>query len=92
MQSQLEPAVDLLRKMVMGANIKTQQFQYNPDTGSLTIVAEPVVLERIADILQDAGSAYFSDKNKQIKTMLFSDRVEKLPQDLRESTVTCAMQ
>ena len=73
MKSQLEPAVDLLRKIVVSANMTTQQFEIKVDLdmGSLTIVEEPAALDQIIGLLQKVGSIYFSSNVSQVKAALF---------------------
>ena len=70
-------------------------------------MAEPPVLDRIVDLLQQAGSSYFSSPVSQVRAALFYNNdttgvavrqpAQRLsssaPSDSREeSMVTCAMQ
>ena len=108
MKSQLEPAVDLLHKMIISANITSQQFktEVDLDMGSLTISAESVVLNQIIGLLQEAGSIYFSCNVSHVKAALFynDNKIEMQSQqgistspsvendNRKESIITCAMQ
>ena len=109
MKNQLDPAVDLLCKMVMSLGIPTRQFKtkYHLEMGSLTIIAEPMVVDRIVDLLQEAGSIYLSSNVSQVKAALFYNNNRTgvaIPQphprlsssvvddNHGESIVTCAMQ
>ena len=107
-KSHLEPAVDLLHKMIISANFTSQQFktEVDLDMGSLVIAAEPAILNQIVGLLQEAGSIYFSSNVSQVKAALFynSNTIGiqsqqdlstslSVASDSREgSIITCAMQ
>ncbi len=106
MESLLEPAVNLLKQMVIGKNISTQQFEMKSDweNGLLTITAEVAILDQIARLLQKIGLSYFPSVTKAEAALFYNRPRMTVTQDGNSPsatvdnshdeslTVTCAMQ
>ena len=95
MQTHLSSAVELLKKMVAETNTTICSFEITPnwETGLLTITTEPKLMDQIADLLQEAGSTYWTSVT-QVRAALFYNSLEKSVTDNRDevSVVICALQ
>ena len=78
MKDLLIPAVDLLKQMIIGANIPMQQWEVKPnwDNGLLTITAERATLDRIARLLQEVGLGYFPSVTKTEAALFYTKKMQ----------------